>query len=190
MICISFNPSYSGCWFGRADLLRLRRNRYYVSILLILDVDSEGDVLIIRNPEAVGFNPSYSGCWFGSLRYVGIMANNTDGFQSFLFWMLIRKLEYEFSLTEKTLCFNPSYSGCWFGRYIVKVACRRYYFGFNPSYSGCWFGRHNFCRIVTSTSGFQSFLFWMLIRKAARRNNNPTAWWVSILLILDVDSEE
>ena len=136
-----------------------------VSILLILDVDSEAMSealswawylwfqsflfwMLIRKLNVTkrcvlrcsSFNPSYSGCWFGSTKSV-LEVRLMYLFQSFLFWMLIRKLEYEFSLTEKTLCFNPSYSGCWFG------------------------------------SGLKSTLKIILME-------------VSILLILDVDSEE
>ena len=36
---------------------------------------------------------------------------------------------------------------------------------------------------------FQSFLFWMLIRKNSETDDQTEEEWVSILLILDVDSE-
>ena len=183
-----FNPSYSGCWFGRLYWFRKAWTCCRVSILLILDVDSEAlaafeDVITLEC-----FNPSYSGCWFGrpvlvdTIWIVGM-------FQSFLFWMLIRK------------AFRPDFTRC-------ILLC------FNPSYSGCWFGRKWLAGESTGNNVFQSFLFWMLIRKGSGAFSVPSriisfnpsysgCWFgsfmtmdqviyiveVSILLILDVDSE-
>ena len=62
-----FNPSYSGCWFGRQKQLNILQEKDQVSILLILDVDSE---------EIYNVNEE----------------DEDRGFQSFLFWMLIRKV--------------------------------------------------------------------------------------------------
>ena len=117
----------------------LGTNSWKVSILLILDVDSEVAMLL------------------DSLK-----AKNP--FQSFLFWMLIRK--------QITTSFP-----------LAQVAC------FNPSYSGCWFGRDPRLIFEAEKSGFQSFLFWMLIRKLSRAIRCRCNRRVSILLILDVDSE-
>mgnify|MGYP006990010238 CR=1 FL=1 len=135
-----------------------------VSILLILDVDSEG------------------------LLYSALCSPSSK-FQSFLFWMLIRKIDGFSAFYIEVPGFNPSYSGCWFGRTTRKTTTGRKikfqsflfwmlirkvtpaqkalldYFGFNPSYSGCWFGSradNRYSRIIS---------------------------YVSILLILDVDSE-
>mgnify|MGYP006990010216 CR=1 FL=1 len=60
---------------------------------------------------------------------------------------------------------------------------------FNPSYSGCWFGRWRHFRWSVHRAGFQSFLFWMLIRKFILPADCREILGVSILLILDVDSE-
>ena len=60
---------------------------------------------------------------------------------------------------------------------------------FNPSYSGCWFGSSKFINKFAFCVLFQSFLFWMLIRKCYQLHNICASCRVSILLILDVDSE-
>ena len=111
-----FNPSYSGCWFGRAQDCKRGQKPIRVSILLILDVDSEAFFPVGRNVRAakvsillildvdsevfaiiwitkliIGFNPSYSGCWFGS-GFATCRSSTFFMFQSFLFWMLIRKI--------------------------------------------------------------------------------------------------
>ena len=134
-----FNPSYSGCWFGSNHVKRKKASRHLVSILLILDVDSEVTLflrcyifrilfqsflfwMLIRKVSSSlssktwfsGFNPSYSGCWFGSGQSVGWRGIITM-FQSFLFWMLIRKYFSHLYFGLFNCCFNPSYSGCWFG---------------------------------------------------------------------------
>ena len=110
-----------------------------VSILLILDVDSEANVY------------SY-------------LYDSNFVFQSFLFWMLIRKY---LDIFDIWLLFNVSIllildvdseAG---GKVIVWPADYR----------------------------FQSFLFWMLIRKTAWNDDRLHQFSVSILLILDVDSE-
>mgnify|MGYP006990010218 CR=1 FL=1 len=135
-------------------------------------------------------------------------------FQSFLFWMLIRKQLAFSGWTGAGSCFNPSYSGCWFGRVIKSALNSCFMARFNPSYSGCWFGSlqpiisisrnrlfQSFLfwmlirkfRVLGFTfqqrKEFQSFLFWMLIRKPESRNIYRQSIKVSILLILDVDSE-
>ena len=60
-----FNPSYSGCWFGSPALAMYLTALPRVSILLILDVDSEAALELGLVDEVMCFNPSYSGCWFG-----------------------------------------------------------------------------------------------------------------------------
>ena len=135
----SFNPSYSGCWFGRNIHICTIQSHKKVSILLILDVDSEGGIFCRKRFYISSFNPSYSGCWFG--RCAGLQQGFTARrFQSFLFWMLIRK-NFDASFTV-----------------VVGV-------GFNPSYSGCWFGSTYCLPDFIELNLFQSFLFWMLIRK-------------------------
>ena len=96
--------------YHRAIVRRIR-----VSILLILDVDSEGPGQEARWPVKRCFNPSYSGCWFGSK---GLLCRHFSRpkFQSFLFWMLIRKHSMHLRWNTHLSGFNPSYSGCWFGR--------------------------------------------------------------------------
>ena len=65
----SFNPSYTGCATGSSgseNLAAIGKNG--VSILLILDVLLEADVLQVKNAGiTAGFNPSYTGCATGSL---------------------------------------------------------------------------------------------------------------------------
>ena len=161
----------------------------YVSILLILDVDS----------EVFGYFVSILSIW---------------QFQSFLFWMLIRKQRLTQNSAWKATCFNPSYSGCWFGRnricrysYIPAVVSILLILDVDSEVP------EFFCRGIHA-SRFQSFLFWMLIRKPWERWARPCRsgrfqsflFWmlirkcnqfvqsqieesVSILLILDVDSE-
>ena len=135
-----FNPSYSGCWFGSWLRRRLLRNRQPVSILLILDVDSEVPSASHCNQSSWSFNPSYSGCWFGSL-----METGRNGFFNH--------------------SFNPSYSGCWFGSFnpAQKASCKNIVsilliLDVDSEEARC-------AKNIRQTSMFQSFLFWMLIRK-------------------------
>ena len=122
--CIfGFNPSYSGCWFGSVRGICVRWRLKPVSILLILDVDSEGPADYSTGLSILSFNPSYSGCWFGSKTRTQAILRFT-AFQSFLFWMLIRKAPKLVPLTQAEISFNPSYSGCWFGR---QVGTRKVY---------------------------------------------------------------
>ena len=158
-----FNPSYSGCWFGSYVTIRFAEWWKEVSILLILDVDSEGVAKLAARYWSIRFNPSYSGCWFGS-RARQRTKKEDMAFQSFLFWMLIRKDLVGAKAGWETL-------------------------GFNPSYSGCWFGSKPVLMYPMAVNKFQSFLFWMLIRKWVCRWTNRIHTRVSILLILDVDSE-
>mgnify|MGYP006990010241 CR=1 FL=1 len=209
---LRFNPSYSGCWFGRSNwknnswcrkkfqsflfwmlIRKISTNvgstfTSRVSILLILDVDSEAVTVGTITASIDSFNPSYSGCWFGSIceisqkgiiRQVSILLildvdsedaipNSTytvgNLFQSFLFWMLIRKKLHRLIMPYKgkvsiLLILDVD------SEVSITTTGGPLVKGFNPSYSGCWFG---------SNDG---------------AGNIGAAIQVSILLILDVDSE-
>ena len=159
-----------------------------VSILLILDVDSEDLIWGLRvchNSEFQSFLfwmlirkwkrlRTYSGTirvsillildvdsednWFWSVQI------HHFAFQSFLFWMLIRKPYRHLCLIHLSFLFQSFL----FWMLIRKFAPRLF-----PS----------------QKARFQSFLFWMLIRKAYLYKRGIRWPAVSILLILDVDSE-
>ena len=136
-----------------------------VSILLILDVDSEGgDTLTTSNAIAV-FQSFLFWMLIRKPQLSSPFAVKNTEFQSFLFWMLIRKAWRHGQYWPWRLGFNPSYSGCWFGSYgggiQYHAACAvSILLILDVDSEGlCTL----FCPILQFR--FQSFLFWMLIRK-------------------------
>ena len=64
-----FNPYSVGCYFRRVFVFISKRNNRFVSILILLDVISEGFVVTHVCKWIFGFNPYSVGCYFRRLLY-------------------------------------------------------------------------------------------------------------------------